>query len=448
MLYRALVVTMVVSIGTVGCVAQEDEDEALEESRCNTNCGEMLGIEEGKFWMGCNEEKDDNCDDDEYPYREVYLDAFEIDKYEVTVEQYRACVEDLVCTRPGIFYNPTVPKACNWGYSDGDEHPINCVDWEQAYSYCLWARKRLPTEAEWEKAARGTEGIVYPWGDEEPSCDLASKQGCEWSRTEKAGSKIEGASPYGVLDMSGNVAEWVSDWYEPDYYQTAPDDKPPGPKSGRYRIIRGGAWTFSGNHLRTSERSNTPSRQSVSVGFRCARTPGAQIVTERDGEGGRCNSDGTCDNDSVCDQNICRKAINYDKGFGFYLMNKQISPDRLSFVDIKTIKLEEEPIISSEDIVSYSKELHEIELTKFAAERLIQLDLSRYPFVAAVDGEKVYMGYFDTIASSSIYEGIVVLCPLVEGRTTISIYNDTNEADDLRNDPRILGSLEEDGKLI
>lgn len=123
---------------------------------------EMVHIPAGKFWMGCKSDVDQSCEDDEKPGREVDLDAFRIDTYEVSVADYRQCVEAGACSEQNL----TKYESCHWNKSDRADHPINCVDWNQARSYCQWAEKRLPSEAEWEKAARGDDGRTYPWGNE------------------------------------------------------------------------------------------------------------------------------------------------------------------------------------------------------------------------------------------------------------------------------------------
>lgn len=205
----------------------------------------MVLVPAGEFFMGCNEEADKACSSDEKPGRSVFLDAFAIDKTEVTVAEYRQCVEAGKCTSTGL----TMPywdgkehaesaSFCNWDKSDGAQHPINCVDWMQADAYCRWAGKRLPTEAEWEKAARGTDKRVYPWGNEWD----ATKANAIPRGTVPVGSFPTGASPFGVLDLSGNVWEWTADWYDSAYYQNGPTQNPSGPGTGIFRSVRGGSW--------------------------------------------------------------------------------------------------------------------------------------------------------------------------------------------------------------
>ena len=214
--------------------------------------------------------------DDERPRRSIHVDAFQIDRQEVTVARYRKCVQAGGCTAPGT------AGACNWGQSGRDDHPVNCVDWDQARKYCAWAGGRLPSEAEWDKAARGTDGREYPWGSAKPTCERAVMDdggfGCGQNRTWPVGSKPLGDSPYGAHDMAGNVWEWVRDWYRKDYYGSSPARNPQGPSSGETRVVRGGSWSGSGSRggnaedMRAANRfSISPARRNAGVGFRCVR---------------------------------------------------------------------------------------------------------------------------------------------------------------------------------
>ena len=250
--------------------------------------GAMADIPAGAFPMGCNGEKDGACDGDEFPYHIVSLSAYRIGKYEVTADEYAACVAagDCVNTTSLLHYylyddNPY----CNLGAPGRGKHPMQCVTWDGAWAYCAYAGKRLPTEAEWEKAARGTDGRIYPWGDEPPSCGRAVMDdpqaggpGCGAGGTLPVGSRAAGASPYGVHDMAGNVWEWVNDIYGEDYYAVSPDTDPSGPDTGFMRVLRGGAWRGSdAADLRTSHRSGNYPAGPGSLfygnfygGFRCA----------------------------------------------------------------------------------------------------------------------------------------------------------------------------------
>jgi len=225
---------------------------------------EMVLVPAGEFWMGCNEDVDKQCDSDEHSGRRVYLDSFQIEKYEVTVADYRRCVEDRRCSSNGLtsyFY-------CTLRSSSRDDHPINCVDWDQAKMYCEWTGKRLPTEAEWEKAARGTDGRRYPWGNEWDS----NKANVGSRNTRSVGSYSTGVSSYGVHNMAGNVREWVADWYDEGYYQRSSSRNPRGPSRGFARVLRGGSWHSETGDARASDRNwNLPRSNYVGYGFRCAR---------------------------------------------------------------------------------------------------------------------------------------------------------------------------------
>lgn len=216
--------------------------------------------------MGCNSSVDTECATNESPKHNVTLAAFAIDKTEVTVSQYKACVDGggLGCTTPDTTTN------CNWGVADRGNHPINCVDWAQAAAYCAWVDKRLPTEAEWEKAARGTDGRKYPWGNTSIDCTFANTVDC-LGRTRPVGG-AQGASPYGALDMMGNVVEWGSDWYDATYYTSSPANDPTGPATGTGRVLRGGAWSDVPASARASNRGkgDSASWNDNTTGFRCA----------------------------------------------------------------------------------------------------------------------------------------------------------------------------------
>ena len=199
-------------------------------------------------------------DADEKPVHRVYLDEFFIDKYEVTNEQYNQCVSAGPCS-PNNKYD---------GFTD-PRQPVVGVDWNQASTFCSWAGKRLPTEAEWEKAARGTDGRTYPWG-EGIDCSRANYGDCGHGKTKPVGTYPSGASPYGAMDMAGNVWEWVADWYDAKYYQNSPNRNPTGPSSGLSRVLRGGGWYFSPLNLRVAYRLGlNPTDRGSNVGFRCVR---------------------------------------------------------------------------------------------------------------------------------------------------------------------------------
>jgi len=230
----------------------------------------MISIPAGEFFMGCNPEVDDQCQPDEKPGRKVYLDAFRIDRTEVTVAQYARCVKAGQCTPPDT------ETTCNWGKEGRARHPVNCVDWHQAQAYCAWAGKRLPTAAQWEKAARGADGRKYPWGNQDAGCERAvmigKETGCDKRSTWPVCSKPEGNSAYGLCDMAGNVWEWVADWYRPGAYQSADKKNPAGPSFGVFRAVRGGSWFSTPEYLRASNRDRDPPKVRHDVtGFRCVR---------------------------------------------------------------------------------------------------------------------------------------------------------------------------------
>jgi formylglycine-generating enzyme required for sulfatase activity len=220
----------------------------------------MIAIPAGEFTMGL-----DSGDDDEKPAHTVFVDAFEIDRFEVTNEQFQAFVEQ-------TGYATDAEKAgegMTWRTfaQDKPQHPVVVVSWNDAVAFCEWSGKRLPTEAEWEKAARGTEGFIYPWGNEW-ALGLANTEEAGHRGTTIVGSFPSGASPYGVMDMAGNVSEWTSDWYE-----AYPGSSFQSSYFGQqFRVIRGGGW-FSDEHLvRTTERScSCESLHNDDVGFRCVR---------------------------------------------------------------------------------------------------------------------------------------------------------------------------------
>jgi formylglycine-generating enzyme required for sulfatase activity len=225
----------------------------------------MVPIPAGEFTMGSSE-----GDSDEQPAHKVYVDAFSIDAYEVTVGQYAAFRQATGANSPS-----------DWqmmNQSANQKRPVANVDWEDAAAYCKWVGKRLPTEAEWEKAARGTDGRLYPWGNDPPT-PLHANYGKSGANNNGAlapvGMLEEGKSPYGVYDMAGNVWEWVSDWYDHDYYKNSPPQNPTGPSRGGFKVLRGGAWNTNPKNLRSADRYWDPPtfRSQYFPGFRCAKTP-------------------------------------------------------------------------------------------------------------------------------------------------------------------------------
>lgn len=242
---------------------------------------EMIRIPAGWFLMGSNKKVDRNAYLTEFPQHRVYVDAFDIDQYEVTVVQFLRFV--LATGRSPLL---------DWRYDGGNfqvtmaSHPVMHVTWFDADAFCRWAGKRLPTEAEWEKAARGEDGRIYPWGNQPAGLTRSNfgrtgLSGPVRAREERlmlyppiiSVDKYEnGVSPYGAYQMAGNVAEWVADWYDARYYKTAPERNPKGPEQGSQRAFRGGGWMDSTPSVRSAQRNGAdPNTKMNWLGFRCAR---------------------------------------------------------------------------------------------------------------------------------------------------------------------------------
>ena len=203
---------------------------------------------------------------DTRPMHRVHVSTYWLDKYEVTNREYRQCVEGGGCMLPKDRSSYDDPGRA--------EHPVTNVTWSQARSYCHWRGKRLPTEAEWEKAARGTDGRLYPWGNSEEVFRARARtveQKPVKNGTDPVGSTEFAVSPYGVADLILNVSEWVNDWYAEDFYRSSPAHDPQGPVRGSFRVLRGGESTDRPLELRASYRGwDDMTYWGPSLGFRCA----------------------------------------------------------------------------------------------------------------------------------------------------------------------------------
>lgn len=216
--------------------------------------GDVVLIPAGSVEMGC--ESGAACAADAQPAHQVTVAAFQIDTTEVTEADYAACVADGACD----------PLDAASGDPD---LPARGTAWTDAAAYCAWRGARLPSEAEWERAARGADRRRYPWGDEAPDCDTAALAGC--SSGPVAVGELDGRGPFGTADLVGNVAEWVADWYAYDYYRVSPSVDPTGPDGGYQRVIRGGSFEDDAGDLRAWIRgSDEPDDRDFDTGFRCA----------------------------------------------------------------------------------------------------------------------------------------------------------------------------------
>ena len=245
---------------------------------------EMLSIPAGTFEMGTY-----NGDINEAPVREVFLDSFLIDKYEVSNEKFLSFLSAMgrfTDKKGNILMDirdiQSPVRYVNYRFElkslrrrlDLERHPVTEVTWYGAREYCRWAGLRLPTEAEWEKAARGTDGRTYPWGEGFTSKKTNSMQGARTHvATTPVGHYPRGVSPFGAHDMVGNVQEWVEDRYSADYYEQEENANPKGPSSGLARVLRGGSWRERVKFLTATARTGSgPSASTDHIGFRCARS--------------------------------------------------------------------------------------------------------------------------------------------------------------------------------
>jgi formylglycine-generating enzyme required for sulfatase activity len=244
---------------TEGTVPSEPEAVSNEEPIPE----EMVTIPAGPFVRGTM-----SGGFDEQPQRTIHLETFSIDRHEVTNHQYQQFVAATGHRKAG----PPSRYAKSIGKMRGPNQPVVYVSWADADAYCRWKGKRLPTEAEWEKAMRGTDGRLWPWGNQE------KPNGANWARVQDGhevsapvGTFQTDQSPFGVMDGAGNVMEWVDDWYQESYYKVAPDKDPPSPEFGTFRVMRGGGYTTTGGDLRITSRSKmVPDFRDETIGFRCA----------------------------------------------------------------------------------------------------------------------------------------------------------------------------------
>lgn len=246
---------------------------ALAEAGQGLDGAPMVLVPAGPFTMGSDEGPPN-----ERPVHTVTLDAYYIDQYEVTLSRYRKFLEEAKQESPPTWDDEAAVTV-------GDRPAIG-MRWGAAAAYCQWAGKRLPTEAEWEKAARGTDGRRYPWGEMQPFIDIANYNRGLWvseaitlapvtsgleGMSVRHGLKEGGKSPFGLSHMAGNAAEWVADWYGRDYYQKSLAQNPTGPATGEKRVIRGGSWADLPVALRVTARlSAEPDFEDRTIGFRCA----------------------------------------------------------------------------------------------------------------------------------------------------------------------------------
>ena len=256
---------VIVAIASLFILMKKKQDYSSDPNYDTETLGiEWIDVPAGEFLMGDNfNEGMDN----ELPVHTVYLDAYRVSKYEITFEQY-----DLFCEETGS----SLKDDRGWGR---ENMPVIYVSWDEAEAFCSWLADKtgkqiqLLTEAQWEKAARGTDQRRYPWGNEAPDCTKADFAGC-LGKTAAVGSYLSGISPYGIHDMAGNVGEWCSDWYMTEYYSTSPLTNPTGPETGVMKITRGGSWVNSADRIRSACRlTEDPVEPAAYIGFRICWNP-------------------------------------------------------------------------------------------------------------------------------------------------------------------------------
>ncbi len=276
-LVGALMFAGVSALNAADTVVSKDGASATVQTIKGKDGAPMVLIPAGPFLMGSNDGLPN-----ERPEHTVVLDAYYIDQFEITAGRYQKFLESARHNLPPT-WDDEVAQAMG-------DLPAVGMSWNDAAAYCKWAGKRLPTEAEWEKAARGTDGRRYPWGHMQPFVDIANYNRGVWvseavtlvpvnsgieGMSVRHGLKEGGKSPYGLYHMAGNAAEWVNDWYDREYYQKSPDKNPKGPETGERKVIRGGSWADLPTALRVTARfSAEPDFEDRTIGFRCAMDAG------------------------------------------------------------------------------------------------------------------------------------------------------------------------------
>jgi formylglycine-generating enzyme required for sulfatase activity len=249
------------------CNFKDDDDNGLVDDLDNCPAPALdprpVPIPAGSFAMGSNVGAAD-----EKPVHQVAGSAFVMDRYEVSNSRYLACVNAGSCAPPIL-----VSSNRRKHYFDDPafaDYPVIHVSWKQAVQFCAFAGGRLPSEAEWERAAAGSETPrTYPWGDSPPDCSKANFAGCVGD-TDRVGRRLAGRSPYGAFDLAGNVWEWTADWYDAGYYAHSPVHDPKGPAEGSLKVMRGGCWVSGASSLRTTcRKAELPNAWAPNVGFRC-----------------------------------------------------------------------------------------------------------------------------------------------------------------------------------
>lgn len=259
------------------------EGRWVDESDCIDG---SVSVPAGTLKIGCDKEIEGTCPEDAVPLHSVELSGYVMDKFEVPVELFEKCIAENVCTNDDAekphYRTSSDSYQCNIGNPDRLNHPTNCVTWYGAKAYCEWLGKRLPTEAEWENAAKSGKTQIYPWGNTpEASCDntvmKSSANGCGSNTTSPVGAKPAGVSEHGIYDLSGNVAEYTSDWYEKNFYSTDEASQkdtqgPAEPEQDKYKVIRGGSYIYGESHTRASFRSSAKlDDPAIDFGFRCVK---------------------------------------------------------------------------------------------------------------------------------------------------------------------------------